>query len=117
TKGRATQGVVSIKGSERNGPVVGAVQVEAGDEMMMITDAGTLVRTRVAEVSQVGRNTQGVTLIRTAEDESVVGLQRIDEVEEVELPEGEEAETTEANAEQQAPEAPAADDAEEGKEE
>ncbi|TOE91995.1 DNA gyrase C-terminal beta-propeller domain-containing protein, partial [Vibrio parahaemolyticus] len=117
TKGRATQGVVSIKVSERNGPVVGAVQVEEGDEMMMITDAGTLVRTRVAEVSQVGRNTQGVTLIRTAEDESVVGLQRIDEVEEVELPEGEEAETTEANAEQQAPEAPAADDAEEGKEE
>ncbi|ENB4341761.1 DNA topoisomerase (ATP-hydrolyzing) subunit A [Vibrio parahaemolyticus] len=116
TKGRATQGVVSIKVSERNGPVVGAVQVEEGDEMMMITDAGTLVRTRVAEVSQVGRNTQGVTLIRTAEDESVVGLQRIDEVEEVELPEGEEAETTEANAEQQAPEAPAADDAEEGSE-
>ncbi|MEZ9563484.1 DNA gyrase C-terminal beta-propeller domain-containing protein, partial [Vibrio splendidus] len=59
TKGRATQGVVSIKVSDRNGPVVGAVQVEEGDEMMMITDAGTLVRTRVAEVSQVGRNTQG----------------------------------------------------------
>lgn len=45
TKGRATQGVVSIKVSDRNGPVVGAVQVEEGDEMMMITDAGTLVRT------------------------------------------------------------------------
>ncbi|OQT26435.1 DNA gyrase subunit A, partial [Vibrio parahaemolyticus] len=87
TKGRATQGVVSIKVSERNGPVVGAVQVEEGVEMMMITDAGTLVRTRVAEVSQVGRNAQGVTLIRTAEDESVVGLQRIDAVDEVELPE------------------------------
>lgn len=89
-KGRATQGVVSIKVSERNGPVVGAVQVEEGDEMMMITDAGTLVRTRVAEVSQVGRNTQGVTLIRTAEDENVVGLQRIDEIEEAEIVEGEE---------------------------
>ncbi|MDN2481028.1 DNA topoisomerase (ATP-hydrolyzing) subunit A [Vibrio agarivorans] len=85
TKGRATQGVVSIKVSDRNGPVVGAIQVEEGDEMMMITDAGTLVRTRVAEVSQVGRNTQGVTLIRTAEDESVVGLQRIEEIEDVEL--------------------------------
>ncbi|MCF8779059.1 DNA topoisomerase (ATP-hydrolyzing) subunit A [Vibrio sp. IRLE0018] len=96
TKGRGTQGVVSIKVSERNGSVVGAVQVEDGDEFMMITDAGTLVRTRVAEVSQVGRNTQGVTLIRTAEDESVVGLQRIDEVEETELPEGEEADATEA---------------------
>ena len=98
TKGRATQGVVSIKVSERNGPVVGAVQVEDGDEMMMITDAGTLVRTRVAEVSQVGRNTQGVTLIRTAEDEHVVGLQRIDEVEESELSEEESLEGTEATA-------------------
>ncbi|MDN3679941.1 DNA topoisomerase (ATP-hydrolyzing) subunit A [Vibrio tapetis subsp. quintayensis] len=90
TKGRATQGVVSIKVSDRNGPVVGAVQVEDGDEFMMITDAGTLVRTRVSEVSQVGRNTLGVTLIRTAEDESVVALQRIDEIEEAELAEGEE---------------------------
>lgn len=83
TKGRATQGVVSIKVSDRNGSVVGAVQVDAKDEFMMITDAGTLVRTRVSEVSQVGRNTQGVTLIRTAEDENVVGLQRIDEPEEI----------------------------------
>ncbi len=99
TKGRATQGVVSIKVSERNGPVVGAVQVEEGDEMMMITDAGTLVRTRVAEVSQVGRNTQGVTLIRTAEDENVVGLQRIEEIEETELAESEvlDGETTESD--------------------
>nr|WP_158118593.1 DNA topoisomerase (ATP-hydrolyzing) subunit A [Vibrio cidicii] len=94
TKGRGTQGVVSIKVSERNGSVVGAVQVDEGDEFMMITDAGTLVRTRVAEVSQVGRNTQGVTLIRTAEDESVVGLQRIEEVEEVESLEGDEAQET-----------------------
>lgn len=94
TKGRGTQGVVSIKVSERNGSVVGAVQVDEGDEFMMITDAGTLVRTRVAEVSQVGRNTQGVTLIRTAEDELVVGLQRIEEVEEVELLEGDEAQET-----------------------
>ncbi|EGR1035711.1 DNA topoisomerase (ATP-hydrolyzing) subunit A [Vibrio cholerae] len=91
TKGRGTQGVVSIKVSERNGSVVGAVQVAEGDEFMMITNAGTLVRTRVAEVSHVGRNTQGVTLIRTSEGESVVGLQRIDEIEESELPEGEEA--------------------------
>ncbi|USD66378.1 DNA topoisomerase (ATP-hydrolyzing) subunit A [Vibrio sp. SCSIO 43136] len=95
TKGRATQGVVSIKVSERNGSVVGAVQVEEGDEFMMITDAGTLVRTRVGEVSQVGRNTQGVTLIRTGEDENVVALQRIEEIEEAELPEGEEAEASE----------------------
>ncbi|KER01767.1 DNA topoisomerase (ATP-hydrolyzing) subunit A [Photorhabdus temperata] len=80
-KSRATQGVISIKVSERNGNVVGAIQVEPTDQIMMITDAGTLVRTRVSEVSVVGRNTQGVTLIRTAEDEKVVGLQRVAEPE------------------------------------
>lgn len=86
TKSRATQGVISIKVSERNGPVVGAIQVDEADQIMMITDAGTLVRTRVSEVSTVGRNTQGVTLIRTAEDENVVGLQRVAEpVEDEEL--------------------------------
>ncbi|CAJ0990758.1 DNA gyrase subunit A [Sodalis praecaptivus] len=79
TKSRATQGVISIKVSERNGEVVGAVQVDDCDQIMMITDAGTLVRTRVSEVSIVGRNTQGVTLIRTAQDEHVVGLQRVAE--------------------------------------
>ncbi len=82
-KSRATKGVVSIKVSERNGKVVGAVQVEELDEIMLITDNGTLVRTRVNEVSVIGRNTQGVRMIRTAEDEHVVALQRIDEVEEV----------------------------------
>lgn len=83
-KSRATKGVVSIKVSERNGKVVGAVQVEDLDEIMLITDNGTLVRTRVNEVSIIGRNTQGVRLIRTAEDEHVVALQRIDEIEESE---------------------------------
>lgn len=82
TKSRATLGVISIKVSERNGNVVGAVQVDECDQIMMITDAGTLVRTRVSEVSVVGRNTQGVTLIRTAEEEHVVGLQRVAEPEE-----------------------------------
>ncbi len=81
-KSRATKGVVSIKVSERNGPVVGAVQVEDQDEIMLITDNGTLVRTRVNEVSVIGRNTQGVRIIRTADDEHVVALQRIDEIEE-----------------------------------
>ncbi|NQZ22755.1 MAG: DNA topoisomerase (ATP-hydrolyzing) subunit A [Colwellia sp.] len=90
-KSRATKGVVSIKVSDRNGRVVGAVQVEDLDEIMLITDNGTLVRTRVKEVSVIGRNTQGVRIIRTAEDEHVVALQRIDEIEEVEgedVPEG-----------------------------
>ncbi|MEJ2762507.1 DNA topoisomerase (ATP-hydrolyzing) subunit A [Photobacterium sp. MCCC 1A19761] len=106
-KSRATQGVVSIKVTERNGSVVGAVQVVEGDEFMMITNAGTLVRTRVAEVSKVGRNTQGVTLIRTADDEQVVGLQRIDEPDE-ELVEAavDEAEQAEQNV---LPAAPTAD--------
>ncbi|MUK79162.1 DNA topoisomerase (ATP-hydrolyzing) subunit A [Aliivibrio fischeri] len=111
-KSRATQGVVSIKVSERNGSVVGAVQAEDGDEFMMITDAGTLVRTRVSEVSQVGRNTQGVTLIRTSENENVVALQRIDEVEEAEIIEGEEGEVTEvteATVTTEATEAPQSD--------
>ncbi|MUL10266.1 DNA topoisomerase (ATP-hydrolyzing) subunit A [Aliivibrio fischeri] len=108
-KSRATQGVVSIKVSERNGSVVGAVQAEDGDEFMMITDAGTLVRTRVSEVSQVGRNTQGVTLIRTSENENVVALQRIDEVEEAEIIEGEEGEVTEATVTTEATDVPQAD--------
>lgn len=79
-KSRATQGVVSIKVSERNGLVVGAVQVADSDEIMMISNKGTLVRTRVNEVSEVGRNTQGVILIRTQEGEKVVGVERIDEI-------------------------------------
>lgn len=81
-KNRATQGVVSIKVTERNGNVVGAVQVDENDEIMLITDSGTLVRTRVSEVSVIGRNTQGVRLIKTAADESVVGLERIAEIDE-----------------------------------
>ncbi len=79
-KSRATQGVVSIKVSERNGLVVGAVQVSDTDEIMMISNKGTLVRTRVKEVSEVGRNTQGVILIRTQEQEKVVGVAKIDEI-------------------------------------
>jgi DNA gyrase subunit A len=86
-KSRATQGVVSIKVSERNGNVVGAVQVEDNNEIMIISNRGTLVRTRVNEVSTVGRNTQGVILIRTIDEEQVVGLQRIEEIEVDELPE------------------------------
>lgn len=80
TRSRATLGVISIKVTERNGPVVGAVQVTETDQIMMITDAGTLVRIRVAEVNIIGRNTQGVTLIRTADKEQVVGLQRVVEM-------------------------------------
>lgn len=94
-KSRATQGVVSIKVSERNGLVVGAVQVNALDEIMLISNKGTLVRTRVKEVSTVGRNTAGVILIRTQEAEKVVGVQRINEIQDAE-------ELAAAEAEQQA---------------
>ena len=84
TKSRNTKGVISIKVSERNGKVVAATQTDENDQIMLITDAGTLVRTRVSEVSIVGRNTQGVRLIRTAEDEHVVSLERICEMDEEE---------------------------------
>lgn len=77
TKSRNTKGVISIKVSDRNGKVVAATQVEENDQIMLITDAGTLVRTRVSEISIVGRNTQGVRLIRTAETEQVVSLERV----------------------------------------
>ncbi|GGY92108.1 DNA topoisomerase (ATP-hydrolyzing) subunit A [Shewanella fodinae] len=93
-KSRATKGVVSIKVTDRNGPVVGAVQAAENDEIMLISDKGTLVRTPVSGVSLIGRNTQGVTIIRTAEDETVVGLQRIDEIqsEDDDIPEDTDAE-------------------------
>jgi len=77
-RGRAGQGVISITTSERNGPQVGAVLVQEDDEIMLITNGGTLVRTRVADVSRVGRNTQGVTLIRLSEQEKLAGLERIE---------------------------------------
>ncbi|WP_019674258.1 DNA topoisomerase (ATP-hydrolyzing) subunit A [Arsukibacterium perlucidum] len=97
-KSRATQGVVSIKVSERNGLVVGAVQVSETDEIMMISNRGTLVRTRVKEVSEVGRNTQGVILIRTQEQEKVVGVAKVDEIQEQELPHDAEGEAVAADA-------------------
>jgi DNA gyrase subunit A len=79
TKGRGGMGVIDIKTSERNGPVIGAVQVGEDDEIMLITDAGTLVRTAVSGVTTVGRNTQGVRLIRLSKGESLVELTPIDE--------------------------------------
>ena len=82
TKGRGTKGVKSIQTSARNGSVVGSLMVSERDEIMLITDGGTLVRTRVSEVSVLGRNTQGVTLMRLGEGEKPVGVQRVAEVEE-----------------------------------
>ncbi|MBG0847006.1 DNA gyrase subunit A [Pseudomonas chengduensis] len=113
-RGRGGQGVIAMVTSERNGKLVGAIQVQDGEEIMLISDQGTLVRTRVDEVSSSGRNTQGVTLIKLAKDETLVGLERVQEptaVEEDELVEGEEGAEIAESAE-----APVAD-AEEGSEE
>lgn len=77
--GRGGQGVKGIQTSERNGAVVGAAQVSENDEIMLISDKGTLVRTRVEEVSVQGRNTQGVRLIKLKEGEKLVGLEQVDE--------------------------------------
>jgi len=85
TKGRGTKGVIAMVCSDRNGKLVGAKQVFSGDEVMLISDQGTLVRTRVEEISTLGRNTQGVTLIRVAEDEKLVSIERIAEPSEEEL--------------------------------
>jgi DNA gyrase subunit A len=79
--GRGGQGVISIQTTERNGVVVGAELVKDGDEIMLITKGGTLVRTRVDEVPVQGRNTQGVRLIRLDEDERLVGIDRFESLE------------------------------------
>ncbi|GHB27326.1 DNA gyrase subunit A [Salinicola rhizosphaerae] len=88
-RGRGGQGVIAMQTTARNGALVAAMQVRSSDEMMLITDRGTLVRTRVAEVSISSRNTQGVTLIRTGEGESLVKTVRVDEPQEDELAEDE----------------------------
>ncbi|MEE9254384.1 MAG: DNA gyrase subunit A [Pseudomonadales bacterium] len=80
-KGRATQGVIAMQTSARNGRLVGAVQVHPGDEIMLISDRGTLVRTRAEEVSVQGRNTQGVRLIALRKGEHLVGIARVAETE------------------------------------
>jgi len=76
-QGRGGQGIISIQTSERNGNVVGAVQVKDENQIMLISDGGTLVRTPVKDVSIVGRNTQGVKLINLTKNEKLVGLERI----------------------------------------
>ncbi|PIE42361.1 MAG: DNA gyrase subunit A [Gammaproteobacteria bacterium] len=76
-RGRGGQGVISIQTSERNGNVVGAICVDESDETMLITNGGTLIRSRVVEVSRVGRNTQGVKLIKLGNKERLISIARI----------------------------------------
>jgi DNA gyrase subunit A len=77
-KGRGTQGVIALQTTERNGRLVGAIQLSEHHEVLLISDGGTLVRTRAAEIAQVGRNTQGVTLIRLGEGERLQAIERVD---------------------------------------
>ncbi|WP_257279673.1 MULTISPECIES: DNA gyrase subunit A [unclassified Endozoicomonas] len=80
--GRGGQGVISMQCTDRNGELIGAIQVQDGEEIMLISDQGTLVRTRVDEISVMSRNTQGVTLIKVQEGEKLVGVARVEEPEE-----------------------------------
>ncbi|AZQ50453.1 DNA gyrase subunit A [Burkholderia cenocepacia] len=80
--GRGTKGMIAIQTSERNGKVVAATLVDAEDQIMLITTAGVLIRTRVSEIREMGRATQGVTLISLDEGTKLSGLQQIAEAEE-----------------------------------
>jgi DNA gyrase subunit A len=77
-QGRGGQGVIAIQTTDRNGKTVGALQVSDDDEIMLISSGGTLVRTAAAEISVMGRNTQGVRLIRLDDNERLVGLERVE---------------------------------------
>jgi DNA gyrase subunit A len=92
-KGRGGMGVISIKTTRRNGAQIGAVLVDSDDEIMLITDGGTLVRTRVADISVTGRSTQGVKLINLSSQERLIGIERIvtlDEEDDAESADGDE---------------------------
>ena len=79
--GRGTQGMMAIQTSERNGKVVAATLVNTEDEIMLIGTNGVLIRTRVKEIREIGRATQGVTLINLGKDNKLAGLSRIAEME------------------------------------
>jgi DNA gyrase subunit A len=88
--GRGGQGVIALQTTERNGAMVTALQVRTDEEIMLISSSGTLVRTGVDQVSIVGRNTQGVRLMRLDEGERLAGVESIGSLgSDVELPEGE----------------------------
>jgi DNA gyrase subunit A len=93
--GRGGQGVISIQVNERNGNVIGALQTSDSSEIFLISNKGTLVRTKVSEISLVSRNTQGVRLIRLADNENLISMQSIIESESTEEVELDEAETAE----------------------
>jgi DNA gyrase subunit A len=96
---RGGQGVIGIQASERNGALVAALSVGDDDDVMLTSNGGTLVRTSVSEIPVLGRNTQGVTLIRLDEGEHLIGLARVAASEDDEGDDGDQAEETEAQAE------------------
>jgi DNA gyrase subunit A len=103
-QGRGGKGIIDIKTTERNGRVVGAVQVGEDDEVMLVTNSGMLIRLRTKEVSVIGRNTQGVRLITLEnEQEKVVGLSRLPEVKDEEGAEGEATDAAEPGAPEEPP--------------
>ncbi|MDP0562129.1 MAG: DNA gyrase subunit A [Candidatus Endonucleobacter sp. (ex Gigantidas childressi)] len=87
--GRGGQGVIAMQCTERNGEIIGAIQVSIHEQIMLISDQGTLIRISVEGVSSLGRNTQGVTLIKVGQDEKLVGVARVAEPDEPELDESE----------------------------
>jgi DNA gyrase subunit A len=95
--GRGGQGVIAIQTTERNGAVIGAVQVDSEDEVLMISDRGTLVRTRCDEISILGRNTQGLRLIRVGTGERLVAVERITALDALNKEDGEETVVEEAS--------------------
>ena len=89
--GRGTKGMIAIHASERNGKLVGAVLVDDRDEIMLISSGGVLIRTQVSQIREMGRSTQGVTLINLDSGERLAGIERIEEPEEVGNGSGDEA--------------------------
>ncbi len=106
-RGRGGMGVIAMQCTDRNGELAGAVQVLDGDDVMLISDMGTMVRTRTSEISELGRNTQGVRLIRVAEGEKLIGIARIEEPgeDESELADGESPEGASSGASTEAEDA------------
>ena len=82
TKKRGGKGLIAIKTSERNGELVGAVAIDEHKELLLISDGGTMVRTRAHEIATTGRNAQGVRLIRLGADETLVGLEALEDLSE-----------------------------------
>ncbi|WP_407067090.1 DNA gyrase subunit A [Hyphococcus lacteus] len=80
TSGRGGKGIIAIQTTDRNGPVVASFPVEETDQIMLVTDGGQLIRTPVNDIRLAGRNTQGVTIFRTREDEKVVSVGRVEDV-------------------------------------